>query len=1563
MSNKIFGITVVDNIPYIRTIFFVNNEIENSLTNENRSITGITKLINIQDDCHENHCIENENLTIQNTEFNGENYNGEFHLFINEEYTNGYYTNGNISYQDNIIETTIPFINKFNIEEIKQTIDMLKQLRDNTTEINELEDKQHKSITIPETEAEPTPDKTEGDLLVQIKDLNANISNIDASIQDYKQRLEHKIQEQTVIDNKLEEKEEETKEIINEIFEKPKLEELKTEIEALSKTSEDPELQEKIINAHNEINSLNEVLDSTTNLVYNKIKQTTDETEKNRIIAEEKIITEKKIQEMKAKLENLKATEENTTKISVEEHIENLKSVDKQIKIDTKQITPVNNNMSIITNTQGKLSDNLITTIQTIIPQFETLKNQLQGIQINEITGGANTPEQEEQMKKCIELYIGIVQYIIYRPIFYKLTSLKCDDFKKLLLNTETQLYDGTMSGNNKHKVNNEFLNKMYNTLLSFMYINMSAFEGSTIIDKFFYENNKGISYDTALNKYKLYNENYNILLDDNTKEESSETGKAPTKSLLIIYIAEFINLLSKLLKNDDVNKSAKNINYKYNLYETILTYITSQYDLLNTIVEKYFKILELQDNEEFRDAIDKNIETINNNNIIAYLKLRNDEDKKQQYNDRFKIAMNQSSIENPNKIIIEYMDDNIPYYSYNKEDEEYVLTEDIKQKAQQQPEQQTNYNLNEILNTVEIQKYKYSYLFGPFAHIFKPHVKNEEIAENMIVIKEKIKENKPIFMIGYGASGAGKTSSLIYFKKNNENGILINLCNQFGSEGVFDKIELKCKEFYHTTGVGSVEDPEIVNVPNEEIGAIKFTFDKSTNNFVLSEEYKHQTHHQYRLLIPTKEHFEKETLFKKGSKLGEVIIHLIDTDRFVKATTNNPNSSRSHTLVFVKLIGKDNANATAKEKIGNIIIGDFAGVENKFSCEDPNTIQAFLSVKRDNVKDADGNEIYVPYYSTEAYNGNPDPFGIIEPLIKPTSNNNNNNSELTQQGGSSTIPEQCIEKIEVKDPIYNFENPTIRTEWKLTDADMITYYKENNYKNLKMVFNIILNYLKMNNKANAEQFKGELELYSNINANKGSSTEQVIKNIEQNLNKLLEKTDTSNKLTRLRANEKTKTTDTTQNKSIITQFTTDINNILTKNKVPLIKQLPFKDAAFRGQQLGPFTMAYQEDINQIINNIREQYKSVELLTTIFKNYTLSQEEFNKLKEFIFKQHGEYDNLLELTKDLQVETSCRTENSNVICENRREEGYFINNSLEKVREVIKKILFEKNKNSINITPDFIDICFKNYCPTHSNCFSFDSFDNKPLQQDKTGSVIFDQIYNVLKETKGYTTPTEMYEDIIISIFCVFNISRGANNPPPTPYLDINKLKQLFYYQDILNNSINNTYQLDFISECEEIINKISKEFVDKVSDLKTIKSNISKQKTIFDLFNQVKEYFINNKSKIDNKTYNQLYKFYIKEFIDMIDKSNSVSAIGTLEFLDQIAKFNTIKTICNTQDISTPSLEIFNTNTGMNLLYGNTYGGSDKNRNRNRNTNRNTNKNKYTKKHRLYKEKRNTKKK
>jgi hypothetical protein len=141
MSNKIFGITVKENIPYVRTIFFLNNEIENSLSNENKSITGIDKLINIDDNCINETDFETK-LTIVNNDFDGEIYNGEFHLFVNEEYTNGYYTISAISYNDKTITSEIPFLQNINIEEIKNYINDLQKITDNTEEIVELEDEQ-----------------------------------------------------------------------------------------------------------------------------------------------------------------------------------------------------------------------------------------------------------------------------------------------------------------------------------------------------------------------------------------------------------------------------------------------------------------------------------------------------------------------------------------------------------------------------------------------------------------------------------------------------------------------------------------------------------------------------------------------------------------------------------------------------------------------------------------------------------------------------------------------------------------------------------------------------------------------------------------------------------------------------------------------------------------------------------------------------------------------------------------------------------------------------------------------------------------------------------------------------------------------------------------------------------------------------------------------------------------------------------------------------------------------------------------------------------------------------
>jgi hypothetical protein len=1514
MSNYLFGIKFKENnYPVIDKIFLYEGELQFN----NQQITGIQGYKTLQDECVDKDCLLSEKIHDIQEDVSTKK------LEMNETYV--LYGNAdNVYYGDSVKYengTIFPIHKISNIDEVfKQkkivervlevnaitpvnvvpSIPMVNNAQNVADQILVLKDKIEVIAT--NTNMDETMKKSEikrlDDEIAQLENPNNSSGNITEEGTDAHLAAQQKLAEDKLkIDAK--------NNITNVLL--AKLEQIKREAENMNIT--DPtiikkiaEVKQNIIDVPKEI--INEVSGTSDPVVIaNNVSEITNELGTNLKELENRV-KENPIQPTPSPPISLDA--KNITKpqdLITAANVEISTTNDENVNIQFTKVKP-NNIITVSSKVQGELSSDLQTKINANFSKFENLKKILHNKEYKEQQGGETPIEMNNKMKKLVDLYIGIVRFIIYTPIFYKLTSLTCDKFKIIF---NQNIYDGTLSGDIKNKLDSKSLTELYSVLLAFMYVDMSIFKSDELSKNFFIENSngsmKGYTYSDiiAQDKYKLYNSNYYKL-----------KNMVPEQKL-IVYVSEFIKLLSMLLENKSIDEG-NNINKKYKIYEILLTYIISQYGILENIVNKYIPLFELSDNIDFRNQIDEYIKEANDENIITYLKIRNDEDKTGIYNDRFNIKINKQQNTEPNKVMIEYMDDNIPYYKKNQGGG-YELSDELKSMTEN-----SNYDKYEALGTVDILKYQYKYLFGEFSNIFTPNLSNEDIAEKMDIIKNKIKENKPVFMIGYGASGAGKTSSLIYFKRNNENGILINLCNQLGATEGYSEIELKCKEFYHTTDVKTVDAPMIVNVP-EDNGSVKFKYDGE--NFVLSEEYKHTTHHQYRLINKERTGIEKETVFPVGTVIGEVIIHLIDTDRFVKATTNNPNSSRSHTLVFVKLIGQG--------KSGNIIIGDFAGVENTFACENPNTINAFLNVKRDDGKG-------IPYYSTEAYKGNPDPLGVIE---------------NDKQTAGAKIPKQCISKIEAKDPIYNIETPVYRDSWGLS-PELKNYYTMNDSKNLKMAFDIVLKYLNLGYNGNnmdekytgkAEQFRNELELYSNINAMKQTSNVQQTKNkkqvnkqpndlitiISNKFYKLLDDTDEANRRTRVNAGqdnlENIKTLANTQaNKKIINDFTQSINNIIQQNNIKIspIQNLQLIPMAFYGRSSGRFKESYKQMIDDIITKINNLYKSVDKLNDIFNIYNLPQVEFNNLKTNIFKPHGSFPNLLELIKDLEIETSCRTGNSNVICENRREEGYFINNSLTKVREVIKKILFEKNKESINITPNFIDICFKNYCPYRRNCFSFDTFGGNQQTPNTTGSVIFDEIYKELQSQKGYQTPQEMYKDIIISIFCVFNISRGANNPPPTPYLDINEFKSIYYFKNIFSKDGFEKNQKDFIDQGDRIIKMISETFKDKVADLQTIKSQIERNNTIYNLFVIVINYFKEplNTNKLQ-QTYNTSYKRYVKELIDMIDNNNAVSAIGTLEFIDQITKFNTIKNTCvaNDQYLKPYLLEKFEATNVMEPLY------------------------------------------
>ena len=180
----------------------------------------------------------------------------------------------------------------------------------------------------------------------------------------------------------------------------------------------------------------------------------------------------------------------------------------------------------------------------------------------------------------------------------------------------------------------------------------------------------------------------------------------------------------------------------------------------------------------------------------------------------------------------------------------------------------------------------------------------------------------------------------------------------------------------------------------------------------------------------------------------------------------------------------------------------------------------------------------------------------------------------------------------------------------------------------------------------------------------------------------------------------------------------------------------------------------------------------------------------------------------------------------------------------------------------------------------------------------------------------------MYKEIIVSVFCVFNISKNANNPPSVPYIDINDLKYIYNFKindtENLINCLNQAFN-DITIKYESKVKKDLSEI--GITNKKTLKPEIKDMKIVYAIKKIIEnkaEYFYTNNTQgkfLDNM------KIVVKEFIDMIDKSNAISAIVTLEFLDQLAKFNKVSNICRADFDSETRDTIFTRN--MIKLYEN----------------------------------------
>jgi hypothetical protein len=234
-----------------------------------------------------------------------------------------------------------------------------------------------------------------------------------------------------------------------------------------------------------------------------------------------------------------------------------------------------------------------------------------------------------------------------------------------------------------------------------------------------------------------------------------------------------------------------------------------------------------------------------------------------------------------------------------------------------------------------------------------------------------------------------------------------------------------------------------------------------------------------------------------------------------------------------------------------------------------------------------------------------------------------------------------------------------------------------------------------------------------------------------------------------------------------------------------------------------------------------------------------------------------------------------------ICKCRAGEGFHINKSIETMRNHIFTLLKADKQNRSATYPQ----CTHGLFPVLQNR---DNDVLNPVQQPGPNM-------NAMQMATSNDT------NINIVVFGVFNNSPPKDKVEQTLYVDINHLKYLYNCYHI-----NQQYKLDTVSKSK--IPTVLRIFLKDYLNEKTIKEGITNElERILDLdvtslnveqveiYKKIQEYVNNLKKQITIPE--------IKRCIEMIQRENNTSPLGTLEFMDHMSKMNLeIKPVCRTSN-------------------------------------------------------------
>jgi hypothetical protein len=746
------------------------------------------------------------------------------------------------------------------------------------------------------------------------------------------------------------------------------------------------------------------------------------------------------------------------------------------------------------------------------------------------------------------------------------------------------------------------------------------------------------------------------------------------------------------------------------------------------------------------------------------------------------------------------------------------------------------------------------NYLFGPFSQIFNPDKSNSEIAndESMKPLLDNIRNGHSVCVIGYGSSGSGKTSSLVYagFEETQErkNGILIHFCNKLKTD--YNELEVSFVELEGNKDKTEEEAITDFKVFSEDKGEDerrqyykRRTFIQDRDQWVLSEDSNLTS--------------IGEIKFSPGIELGKYIVTIMEK-RTIRATPNNPVSNRSHMLIFVrfkretdKLKGETDKLKGETDKSPFLVVCDFVGVENKFACGDPSVLEMFEQIKSRTECDVMSNGVctkFKPFYPVKQE---------VEKLL---------NSEEARYI-ERRIPELKISLVE-RNKIL-FEKVPFFTGGNDRILQLPPLQRDQKDKNKVVV-----------------PFVEILENFSKFLYDYGKKSSDVFGAFDKSIESL----------------KKVCLTPHTTNKPFLyTDFNEGFEYII--KPVYDIKGVHSETRSDFNRSLGKYFKQIKNRFNLREISKTETGKKFPIFVQSMIDIGLRDEKNREsplvdsintyIKECLStltKLEGEINSINESTsKKTRILSEAKSKRKNMltdICTSRVKEGLFINDSLLNLPRFISHFVTGTQGNKI-MNPKFIDECAPLQCnPNFEDCFGNSN------EQTTQYSVIASEIEKRLcsdSDKEG----CELFKGLSFCVFNVINLSVFTNDPPPVPHIDISSLSLELNRLESLETK-SNSYLSDSSdspvvnSEYLEGINKsplLDEKFVGSLTDpLKT---------TIKNIVGDIRMIPSNDKEAVTKSITN------LRKLINTINSNNSLSTVGTMEFTDMISKFGLNRTTCN----------------------------------------------------------------